>query len=382
VGRQLRVCQLLQGLDVGGIERVVVDLCRRLDRRRFEPIVCCYDRLGDLAGALASQDVPVALERRGPGLDWGFPMRLARRLRALRVDVLHAHNQTAFFYGVPAARLAGVGRIVFTEHDRIAPPRPALAAVHRTLARLTSQICAVSSAVRRRLARFDGIALDRITVVFNGVDGSRFDPHSDGAAMRAELGVAGRPTLGIIGRLSPEKNHVLAFAALARVARRFPDAVLLVVGDGPLSAVLPERASDVGVADRVRFLGAREDVPRLMSAMDVVVLCSTMEGLPLVPIEAMAAGRAVVVTDVGGCREAVVDGETGGVVASGDTDALAGQIERLLGDPALRARLGAAGRARFERLFSLDRMVRAYEAAYTAGPVHAFVDGKRGVRHG
>jgi glycosyltransferase involved in cell wall biosynthesis len=105
-----------------------------------------------------------------------------------------------------------------------------------------------------------------------------------------------------------------------------------------------------------------------MAAMDVVLLCSKTEGMPLVPIEAMAAGRPAVVTDVGGCREAVADGETGYVVPPGEAAPLAEALGRLLGDPALRARMGAAGRARFERLFSLDRMVRAYQAAYLGGP--------------
>ena len=361
--RPLRVCQLLQALTLGGIERVVVDLSLGLDRRRFDPVVCCLDRLGELAGVLAEEGVPVVLERRRPGFDWRLFYRLALRLRSLRVDVLHMHNCTALFYGV-AALLGGVRRLVYTEHDRIFPPRKVVAWVHRAFARATSGLCAVSEDVRRRLERFDGIDPRRVTVVFNGVDGRRFHPGLASAEARRELGIGGGPVAGLIGRLSPEKDHSLAFQALRVLAQRFPGVVLLVVGDGPLRARLPEEARSAGVADRVRFLGARNDIPRIMAVLDLLVLSSRTEGLPVAPIEAMAAGRPVVVTDVGGCREVVADGETGYVVPPRDAEALAEAMGRILEDPDLRTRFGAAGRERFQRFFSLEAMIHNYQEIY------------------
>lgn len=357
---RLTVCQLVQGLSVGGLERVVVDLCRGLDRRRFRPIVVCYDSLGPLSEVLAAERIDAILELRRPGRDLGYPVRLAGRLRRLGVDVLHVHNQTAFFYGVLAAHLAGVGRVVYTEHDRTFPSPLGVRLSDRFLALGTQRLFAVSRAVRDQLAETEGLPRERIAVAYNGVDGARFDPRADPRAARAGLGLTAAPTVAIVGRLAPEKNHPLLFAALAQL----PAAQLVVVGGGPLADPLAAEAARLRVADRVRFLGARADVPAILAAADVVVLCSTTEGLPLAPIEAMAAGRPVVVTDVGGCREVVVDGATGYVVPSGDVAALAGRIGALLADEALRERLGAAARRHFETHFALDRMVATYAAAY------------------
>lgn len=364
----LTVCQLIQGLAVGGLERVVVDLCRGLDRRRFRPVVCCYDDLGPLAETLAADGIPIILERRRPGKDWQFPLRLARRLRALGVDVLHAHNQTAFFYGVLAAHLGGVRRIVYTEHDRSFPSSLAVRLSDRALALATHRIFAVSAAIRDQFAATEGIPRDRITVACNGVDETRFDPTADPRLKRAAAGLPEAPTAGIVGRLVPEKNHVLAFAALARLS----GVRLLVVGGGPLADQLAAEVGRLGIADRVTFLGSRDDVPDLLAAMDCLVLCSKTEGLPLAPIEAMAAGRPVIVTDVGGCRELIAEGAVGYVVPPGDAATLADRMARLLTDEPLRRRMGAAARRHFEAHFSLPRMVATYESAYLGVPSVVF----------
>jgi len=358
-----RVVQLIQGLAVGGLERVVVDLCRGLDRDRFAPVVCCYDALGPMTEPLSAADVPTVLEPRRPGKDWRYPARLARCLRRLGADVLHAHNQTAFFYGVLAAKLAGVGRIVYTEHDRSFPSPFAVRAGDRALALLTHNLFAVSDAIRRQLADTEGISRDRIAVAYNGVDGARFDPGADPVAARTALDLPEAPTVGIVGRLSPEKNHALLFRALVRV----PEARLVVVGGGPMEQEVRAAAEQAGVIGRVTFTGPRDDVPRLLAAMDVLVLCSTTEGFPLAPIEGLAAGRPVIITDVGGCREILAGADVGRLIPSGDEEALAAEIRALLNDDALRRRMGAAARAHFEARFSLERMVAVYQAAYEGG---------------
>jgi glycosyltransferase involved in cell wall biosynthesis len=360
------VCQLVHSLGVGGAEILAARLARRL-RDRFRFVFVCLDDAGLLSGDIRADGFGVHVLGRRPGLDWGCPLRLARVLRAERVDVVHAHQYAPFVYGL-ASRLGGAQPpILFTEHGRHQPdyPRPKRVLANRLLLARRDRVVGVGRAVRRALIDNEGIPARRVGVVYNGVDVDGVAAAPDPAIARRELGAA--PTdfvLLQVARLDYLKDHPTAVRTLARVAAVAPQARLVLVGDGPERAAIESQVQALGMSGHVRLLGTRSDVGRLLHGADAFLLTSTSEGIPLTVIEAMAAGLPVVSTDVGGVREVVADGETGLLAPAGDDAALTAHVLRLAGDADLRRRMGAAGRTRAKDHFDEPRMCADYGAIY------------------
>jgi glycosyltransferase involved in cell wall biosynthesis len=210
----------------------------------------------------------------------------------------------------------------------------------------------------------------RFVTVANGISPApRTRPRQ---AVREALELEGH-TLGIlhVGSLTRQKAQHVLLEAFASVRMEVPQAVLLIAGDGPLRTALETQAMDLGVLEGVRFLGDRDDVADLMEACDVFVLSSIREGLPVTLLEAMRAGRPSIVTDAGGCPEAVVDGKTGAIVPCGDALALAAAVAGILRDETLMRRMGHAARARWHERFTAERMVGETEALYGLRPTAA-----------
>ncbi|HWQ93951.1 MAG TPA: GT4 family glycosyltransferase PelF [Gammaproteobacteria bacterium] len=363
----LNVVHLIQGLEIGGLEMMVVNLVEQLDRAHYRPAVCCYDTLGSLAERLTSQGTSVALVRRKPGVDLGYILRLARCLRQSGANILHLHNPTAFFYGTLAGKLARIPCIVYTEHGRDFSLSRKVRLANRVLSTMVDKVVAVAEFGKRYLVAEEGVSPARVVTIHNGIDGQRFGPHYDRDAVRASLGLAGgQPVVGIVARLDAIKNHAGLLRAMQCVAAELPSAVLLVVGDGPLRCDLESLAAGLGLGTVVRFLGARHDVPELLSAMDLFVLSSHSEGLSLTLVEASAAGRPIVATDVGGNAEVVEHGVTGLIVPADDPEALSRAMLAVLTDPVKARRMGEEGRIRFEQGFTLEAMVREYEELYAS----------------
>jgi glycosyltransferase involved in cell wall biosynthesis len=227
---------------------------------------------------------------------------------------------------------------------------------------------AVSEANARYLTEQKRLPARKITVIHNGCDIERFDPtRRPPPGLRSELGFAAEdPVLLVLGRLEPQKGHRILLDAMPEVHRRFPRARLVCAGDGTLRGELEAQARSLGLAQVVRFVGYQPDVTPWLALADVSVLPSFYEGLPLAAVESLAAGRPVVATAVDGTPEVVVEGETGLLVSPGDPAGLANALCRLLGDPAGRARLGRAGRARAMDLFDQRQQVRRTQELYTA----------------
>jgi glycosyltransferase involved in cell wall biosynthesis len=239
--------------------------------------------------------------------------------------------------------------------------------VERTLDPLTDVYLVNAGAVADELVRH-GLRRDKIRVVPNGLDLGRFGAFAlDRSAARAALGLpADRRLVAQVGRLAPQKDYPTFLRAAAQLAARFADVDFLVVGDGPERPMLEGLARELGIAERVRWLGLRGDVPAVLGGVDVLLLASRYEGLPNVVLEAMAAGAAVVATDVGGCREVIASGVHGVVVAPERPEALAEAAAHWLADEGARRRVAEAARARVEREFSVAAMVRGTCALYAA----------------
>lgn len=358
----VRVMQFLQGLAIGGIERMVLDLVGGLDRSEFDTSFCTFDREGALADEVRAFGMPLHFRKRRAGLDPGFVLWLAQLVRRQRIDILHGHNATAFFYGAAAASLVPGTRFLYTEHDRAFPTPLRQRGLHALLSRRTDAVVTVSDTLKRNLVRYECFPAERVHVVKNGVRPPA--PLRTRDEVRSELGLGDRPVAGIVARLAPVKNHALLLHAWQQVLRTVPDAVLLVVGNGTQAASLQALAVELEIERQVRFLGFRRDIADLLQAFDVFVLSSWSEGLSLTLLEAEAAGLPIVATHVGGNPEVVHDGQTGILVPSNEAVPMAAALARLLQDAALRRQLGERGRTFYGAHHTLDVMVDGYVRLY------------------
>jgi glycosyltransferase involved in cell wall biosynthesis len=342
-------------------------LARRL-RNDCRFVFACLEEQGTLGEDLQQEGFTVEVLTRRPGLDWRCAWRLGRFLRRERVDVLHAHQYTPFFYAMAGRLPAMRPPILFTEHGRLLHdyPRPKRILFNRLMLRRRDFVVAVGDAVRRALIVNEGIPDSRIEVVFNGIDAERFaSQFGTRAEVRRELGLGpAGPVIIQVARLDELKDHPTALRCLVRVIREEPAARLVLVGDGPEETAIRALVEQLGLTQSVLFLGVRKDVPRLLQAADILLLSSISEGIPLAVIEAMCAGLPVVCTNVGGTSEVISDSQTGLLAPAGDDAALADALLRLHRDPDFRRRLGENGRARAQELFSEERMARRYLAIY------------------
>lgn len=370
-GRPARLAHVVLGLNVGGLERVVLRLIERTPRDRFTPVVCALQEPGALASELERMGVPIAVVPRRPGLDPALPMRLSAWLDREGIDLVHTHNPSPHLYGALAAALArNAGRsgapgprVVHTKHGRNYPGVRRKVLVNRLASSLTDKVVAVSDDARAVAIDVEGVDPSKVVTILNGVDTDEFRP-GDAAAARARLGLPqGGYHVGCVARLSPEKDHATLLSAFAALRAGRPDAHLTLIGDGPLRKELEAEAARLSLGGGVTFAGTRGDIAELLPAFDVFVLSSTTEGISLTLVEAASAGLPIVATRVGGNPEIVRDGETGLLVPPGDPAALAAGLELLASDPD-RAEMGRRGRARMVERFSVDRMVQAYEHLY------------------
>jgi glycosyltransferase involved in cell wall biosynthesis len=299
--------------------------------------------------------------KRLDGRDPLLPLRLARVMSRERADVVHTHNDSPLVYGVPAAWLAGVRRVVHTKHGAKAPARNR--AVRSVIARGVRAYVAVSSETAERATRDEGIPAHKVVTIPNGIPTCEFGPNPVARAeVRASLGVSPEALLvGTLGRLVPEKNPLLLLKAMTPLLSR--GAHLAFIGDGPERPRVEAFVATHRIPN-VHVLGARDDTPSVLAALDVFALSSRIEGLPLALVEAMATSLAIVSTDVGGIRQATRD--TARLVPEGDASALQRAIEALADAPSERARLGEAACARARAEFDFERVVDRYLELYGA----------------
>lgn len=360
-----RILYIVEDLEGGGAERVVVNLATRLDRGRFEPHVCCLAKRGALAGEIERAGITLHVLGKRPGIDPLLLLRLHALIRRLRPDVIHTHLFTGNAWGRMAGWLAGTKRIIASEHSVDLWKDRLRLFVDRMLAIPTYRVIAKSEAIADFYKTIAHIPSRKVTTVLNGIDLSLYGNGGDTAAARASICVPGDALLlGAIGRLSPEKGHDVLIKAAGMLAGDLPGLHLLLVGEGPSRWHLEKMVCSLGMRERVHLPGHRGDVPDLLSATDIFVLPSRREGLPLALLEAMASGLPVVAAEVGGCGEVIEDGRNGLLVPPGRPDLLARAVRNLAQNEQLRRSLGSEARRTIEERFSVERMVRQIEELY------------------
>ena len=376
----IRVLYVVGNFVAGGAERHLIELWKRIDRERFEVVIACFRREGAFLAEAESLGWPVrdlAVGRRIYGAA-GFAglARLVHLVCDVRPQVIHGYLFGPNLYAALAGRLAGVPAVVVAKRNVDAFETPRQLAAQRLAHRLATHVTAVSEAVAESVVAL-GVPRARITVIPNGVDAARFVPPAPAEEARQALSADASPLVGSVGCLAARKDYGTLLEALRLLADRGLAFRVALVGDGPDRAALEARCAALGLADRVRFLGERADVDRLLPGMDVFVLSSREEGIPNALLEAMAAGRACVATAVGGTPEVLRDGETGWLVPPGEPAALADALGQALTRPAEARRRGeAACRVAREEL-SIEAMVRRHEEFYERAAGHDPAGGGR-----
>jgi L-malate glycosyltransferase len=371
----MKILQVAYKSTISGGEKVLFDLAVSLRRRGHEVLSVCPDP-GQLPARLAAEGIRTKIIHFHKTYDLATAVRLARFIRKEKIEVLHSHSMLTNILSRTAGRLAGIPVSVSTEHLTMELARGGRgkgwwerfkALCYRRLDNSTSRfngaVIAVSNAVREDLLE-QGMDPHRAIVIKNGIEIPPLDPGL-GSRVRAELGIApDTPVIGTVGRLSPQKDYPTLLKAAAGIIAAVPRAIFLILGDGDLRVDLEKLAGELGIGERVRFLGYRENVMDAVAAFDIFALASLWEGLPLAVLEAMALARPVVATAVPGTVEALEDGETGFAVPLKVPSALAEKIIELVRDPEKSRKMGVSGRRRVEESFSRERMVDEHESLY------------------
>lgn len=361
-----RVLVLIKGLGRGGAEQLLVSAAPHVDRARFSyRVAYLLPHKDDLVESLHARGVPTTcLGGKGSLVALA---RLRRLVRDERIDVLHVHSPVAAALARTAIPASGPS-IVYTEHNVWDRYHPATRLANAVTYRRNAWVFTVSDEVRRSIRPPGSVgraALPPVETLYHGPDHSLLAARADPAALRKELGIPEDTLLvGAVGNLKAHKGYGVLLEAASRVVRDAPETHFVIVGRGPLEHALRQQRDRAGLRDHVTFTGHRPDAARLAGTFDVFVMSSLQEGLSIALLEAMAQGRAVVVTRVGGLPEAVTDGRDGLLVPPSDPDALAAALLRLAGDEALRERLGAAAAGRavdFDIRRAVHRMEDVYE---------------------
>jgi glycosyltransferase involved in cell wall biosynthesis len=365
----LNILHLVESLDRGGLERVVVNLVRAQHQAGHRVQVCCLFHCGVLTAELEQLGIGVSSAAKRPGLDFKAVRGIRRQLNTSAIQILHTHNAVANYYGALAALGLDV-RLVSTRHGMGFTTAPGLKEqLYRLSLLRTAAAVTVCDAAKNHYVQAGVIPSGLIHVVRNGIELVRFD--MDRARVRSEtrryLHIPDDAfVVGTVGRLAAAKNHALLIDSFALLVKRQPRSTLLIVGEGECRARLMAQVEQYGLNQRVVFTGDRSDVPALLCAMDVFALTSTTEGYSMALLEAAACSLPAVVTDVGGNAEIVLDAVTG-ILADPSPQAFANAFEQFA-DVQRVAQVGSAARLRVEERGSLSAMVRAYEQLYQAGP--------------
>jgi glycosyltransferase involved in cell wall biosynthesis len=360
---QAKVLHLSTSSGPGGAERVISTLAQALNDDRFRVIVGLFK-----SGWLQTECERLGVETRVIPLKGTLHMQWFRNcfrlVREERIALIHGHEFSAIVYGWIVSRLAGIFFVGTVHGKNYFWQKLRRRLAYRTISRL-GQLVAVSEDLKDFIVKTVGIPASRVQVIYNGVESG--SPVSDAEIdrCRAELGLsAGDPVIGTVGSLYPVKGHRYLLDAMPTILRQYPNAVLLLIGRGELEISLKEQTQRLGIEERVRFLGMRQNVPKLLAVMDVFVLPSLSEGLSLALLEAMASGKPVVATHVGGNSELIDHGRTGFLVQPEDARDLAANLLKLLSDPEKMQQFGRQAAERVRQHFSMGLMVDRYRDLY------------------
>ena len=361
-----KIAHVTFDMRIGGTEQVIYNLIEQTDPEKYDVSIMCLNKpIGPFGIQLQKKGCHIIAFDRKPGFDLKLIKDIRRFITSNNIDILHCHQYTPYVYGFFASLFTKT-RVIFTEHGRFYPDQRKLKRIliNPVLSLFTSSITSISSATKHALMKYENIAGKKIQVIYNGINGSRFEfPTSSN--LRTTLGIDEKTfVLGTVARLDPIKNHDMMIKAFKIVHNQIPKTVLIIVGDGSERPHLESLIAQMGMNSSVIITGFREDTPQFYKLMDVFLLTSFSEGTAMTLLEAMACGKPCIATNVGGNPEIVLDHTTGFLVPGGDEPKLTQKIIQLIEDENLRANMGVAGRKRFQEIFTASKMASEYQKLY------------------
>jgi len=351
----MKVLHITTHMNIGGIANYILGLSAAMEKRGINCIVASSG--GNLEGELEKNGI----SHRWINIDTKFEfapkvissaLRLSGIVKNEGVDIIHAHSRVSQVAAKIVSKITGVPYIT-TCHGYF---KKRMRKIFDTWG---IKIIAISDAVKEHLIKDLGVKEDRIELIYSGVDISRFSPGlapEEILSVKNELGLGKGPIIGTIGRLSPVKGHRFLVEAMRHILSKRPDAEAIIIGDGTEKRCLESMVASFGGQSAVHFISSNLDTRKFLSVMDIFVFPSVKEGLGIALLEALAAGKACVASDVGGIGDIIKDGESGILVPSMSSHAISEAVIKLVDDSALRNNLGAAGRRVARERFSIDMM--------------------------
>lgn len=350
----INVLHIVLGLQVGGLEKFVLDLIDKYPPN-IKPYIVCLEKKGELGRHFENLDI-IELNK-SPSLSFKTVMQLVSMITKLDIDIIHTHNPGPHFYGAIAGFLARKP-VIHTKHGRNYPADGKKVWLNKISSYFTDKVVAVSQNAADVCLEVENINSSKLEVILNGIDTNIFAPRKCEAEDNKPV------QIGIVARLSAEKDHQTLLGACKLLSTQKADFHLDIIGDGPLRGVLESSVKSLEIDKYVSFCGTRHDVPELLRKLDIFVLSSISEGISLTLLEAMATRLPIVATNVGGNPEVVVDCETGYIVPPGNPEEMANKLLLLIKDENLRIQMGEKGRERVVMKFSIDETAQQYEKLY------------------
>ena len=362
-----RVLHVIDSLDLGGAQVVVLNLLEHADRKRFEVEAACLHGHGVFWKRLCDTGLPI----HSLSPHRLFPIylpALASLILRRRYEIVHCHLLGANLLAKPLAALLGVPIRINHDHcnDKRDNPHGIVATADRLANRLSTHICAVSETTRSFLRESENIAADRVSTIHNGINLETFQPRPHlRSSTRSRWDLPEDAfVVGGIGRLTYQKNFALFLEVASAVIKHHPHAVFVIAGTGEDDSALREQAANLGLGSQIRFLGHIEEISLLYPALDVLLLPSRYEGLPITVLEAMAVGLPIIASRLDGIAEVLVDGESGYLVEPDDRDAFVASIHQSISDPDRSRRYSEVALAKVRKEHSAEAMTRAVESIY------------------
>lgn len=363
--RKITVVHVVLSLEIGGMETVIANLSRNIDHDLYRLLIICVSTIGPIGYELRNKGIKIIELPKMPRIiSFLYPKSLINILRAEKVDVLHCHSG-CWYKAAIAGKFAGVKGIIYTEHGRQVPDYKSTIFFDRAVSKITDYVVPVSLDLSNYLKKVVKIDLRKIHEIKNGIDTDYFSPMGKDKEFLEELGITDNALIiGNIARLALVKDHIALIKAFALTEKHCPDIRLLIVGDGSERANLENLVTELTISDKIAFLGFRRDIKKILALFDLFVLSSISEGISITILEAMACGKPVIATDVGGNSEILTEGVSGFLVPPKDIKAMAEKIEFFYNNRKHGKIFGQKGREHVIRNFSVQEMTVQYEKLY------------------
>lgn len=366
MSKRIKIIRVVVGLNNGGVQQMVLNLFKGLNKNLFEPVALAIENTGAIGYEIEQAGFKVI--NLGLHRDNFSFLKIIRTLQKVfmmeKPDIVHASSYYPSIYARIAAKLAAVPVLISHEHTVFTTKRPKRQIISHLVSGFTDLHIAVGIGVREQLIDWYRIPESKVAVVYNGVNTAVFKRTLPVTMAKENLDIPlGAFVIGYVGRLDPGKGHKYLFQAIREIRGKF-NLCCIIAGTGRHEDYVKRLAEDSGISDITRFLGLRRDIPDLLSAMDVFVLPSFQEGFSNALIEAMAVGCPVIASDIHGNNEAVKNGENGLLVPPGDSSALKGSLETLITNDEIRLEMSQAAMKKVEERFSMKRHIETMERIY------------------